>query len=124
MAWGRSDPRANGKERCKTDTCRCAIARACDRAFPPPGPLVQGDDETKAKWRKRLAKQRKRQLALWRKVHRWHPHQLRHNYATYVRKEFGLEAAQVLLGHSKADVTQVYAERDVSRAASVPAKIG
>jgi len=64
----------------------------------------------------------------------WHPHQpcpakhwrrrVRHNAATELRKEFGLEAAQILLGHSKADVTQVYAERDDNRAAAVVAKIG
>jgi site-specific recombinase XerD len=36
---------------------------------------------------------------------------LRHTFATRVRKEHGLEAAQVLLGHSKADTTQIYAER-------------
>jgi integrase len=42
----------------------------------------------------------------------WNPNQLRHNHATEVRRRFGLEAAQVALGHSKADVTQVYAERD------------
>lgn len=45
-------------------------------------------------------------------VPRWSPHRLRHNAATETRKRFGLEAAQVLLGHSKADVTQIYAERD------------
>ena len=64
----------------------------------------------------------------------WHPHQpcpakhrrrrVRHNAATELRREFGLEAAQVLLGHSKADVTQVYAERDVNRAVTVAARIG
>lgn len=64
------------------------------------------------------------QLRDWQKSHRWHPHQLRHTYATQVRKEFGLEAAQILLGHAKADVTQVYAERDLSRAAAVIHKIG
>ena len=45
----------------------------------------------------------------------WHPHQLRPSYATNVRREFGLEAAQILLGPSKADVTQIYAERDMDR---------
>jgi len=40
------------------------------------------------------------------------------------RRRIGLEAAQILLGHSKADVTQLYAERDMSRAATVAAKIG
>ena len=42
----------------------------------------------------------------------WAPNRLRHTRATEVRKQFGLEAAQVILGHAKADVTQVYAERD------------
>jgi integrase len=37
----------------------------------------------------------------------WHPNQLRHTHATEVRKRFGLEAAQVALGHERADVTQV-----------------
>ena len=45
-------------------------------------------------------------------VPHWHPNQLRHTFATEVRRTHGLEAAQAALGHSKADVTQVYAERD------------
>ena len=36
----------------------------------------------------------------------------------------GLEAAQVALGHAKADVTQVYAERDTELAREVMRKIG
>jgi site-specific recombinase XerD len=54
----------------------------------------------------------------------WHPNQLRHNKATEVRRQFGLEAAQVILGHAKADVTQVYAERDSRLAVEVSRKIG
>ncbi|QEL19897.1 tyrosine-type recombinase/integrase [Limnoglobus roseus] len=54
----------------------------------------------------------------------WAPNQLRHTFATEVRKSNGLEAAQVLLGHTRADVTQVYAERDLSLAAKVAAEIG
>jgi integrase len=49
---------------------------------------------------------------------------IRHTYATAVRKQFGLEEAQVLLGHKSADVTQVYAERDLTLAARVAAQIG
>jgi integrase len=52
------------------------------------------------------------------------PHRIRHGFATMIRKEFGLEAAQVLLGHSQADVTQVYAERDLTLAATIAKKIG
>ena len=54
----------------------------------------------------------------------WHPHALRHTSASRVRKEFGLEAAQVLLGHSRADVTQIYAERDETKAAEVARRMG
>ena len=54
----------------------------------------------------------------------WTPNQLRHSAATEIRKQFGLEAAQVTLGHSQADVTQIYAERDLTLAAEVMRKIG
>jgi integrase len=57
-------------------------------------------------------------------VPRWSPNRLRHLFATEVRRDHGLEAAQVLLGHTKADVTQVYAERDMAKAKSVAAKVG
>lgn len=54
----------------------------------------------------------------------WNPYRLRHNAATQVRHRYGLEAAQVLLGHAHADVTQVYAERDIEKARSIAAEIG
>ena len=54
----------------------------------------------------------------------WHPNQLRHSKATEIRRRFGLEAAQVVLGHAKADVTQVYAERDSALAVEVMKRIG
>lgn len=65
-----------------------------------------------------------KRAALKAGVAHWHPNQLRHTFATQVRKQHGLEAAQVLLGHARADVTQVYAERDGALAATVAAKIG
>jgi integrase len=55
---------------------------------------------------------------------RWHANQLRHTRATEIRRNYGLEAAQVILGHAKADVTQVYAERDNALAVEVMKKIG
>lgn len=54
----------------------------------------------------------------------WAANQLRHLRATEARKAFGLEAAQVLLGHAKADVTQIYAEKNGELAATVAAAIG
>jgi integrase len=52
------------------------------------------------------------------------PNRIRHAFATMVRKHHGLEAAQILLGHARADVTQVYAERDEAKAIEVARKIG
>jgi len=54
----------------------------------------------------------------------WSPNQLRHLAATRIRALHGLEAAQVLLGHARADVTQIYAERDALKAAAVAAQMG
>ena len=56
--------------------------------------------------------------------YRWHPNQLRHTFATKVRKAHGLEAAQVLLGHSRADVTQIYAEKNEALAVAIAAAMG
>ena len=58
------------------------------------------------------------------KIEKWSPNSLRHTAATVIRKQFGLEAAQVTLGHSKADVTQIYAEADIQKAVEVARKIG
>lgn len=82
------------------------IQRACDRAFPAPKEL-KGND-----------------LKAWRKSHRWAPNRLRHSTATEIRREHGLEAAQVVAGHAKADVTQIYAERDLAKAATIMAQVG
>lgn len=50
---------------------------------------------------------------------RWSPNQLRHLYATEIRAKFGLEASQLMLGHSNANVTQIYAERDFNKAIEI-----
>jgi integrase len=55
---------------------------------------------------------------------RWAPNQLRHSAASEVRKRYGLEASQVVLGHSELGVTQVYAERDLAKARAVMAEFG
>jgi integrase len=57
-------------------------------------------------------------------VERWSPNRLRHSAGTEIRKQYGLEAAQVTLGHASADITQVYAERDAALAREVMRKIG
>ena len=85
---------------------RRAIHRACDVAFPPP----DGAEPEEVK--------------KWQSEHRWSPNRLRHAAATQFRKEFGLEAAQVMLGHVNADVTQIYAERNSALAERIARDVG
>ncbi len=85
-----------------------AIAYACDKAFPVPSDIKL--DPVKAK--------------AWKYSHRWAPNRLRHTRATDVRRQFGLEAASSVLGHSEITVTQVYAEQDQERAITVARSIG
>lgn len=106
------------------DALRRAIARGCDHANPPPEPLAQREDETEIEWKSRLTPEQKKKLRAWRKAHRWHPHQLRHTAATALRKQFGLEAARVVLGHTSAAVTEIYAEIDKTKAREAMLKIG
>ena len=57
-------------------------------------------------------------------IARWTANQLRHNAATFIRKEFGLDAARVILGHKSAAITEVYAEMDREKAVAVIGRIG
>jgi integrase len=95
---------------------RRAIARACDRAFPHP--------ELSAIPRKALTADQQAQLKAWRKSHQWHPHQLRHTTATTIRRQFGIEAAQAVLGHSQIDTSELYAEKSLEAARQVMREIG
>lgn len=100
-------PKRPPRDRYDTASYRRAIQYACDRAFPQPDGLDA--DAIKA----------------WQKAHRWHPYQLRHNAATSLRREFGLEAAQLILGHSSAQITDaVYADRDREKILGIVQKIG
>lgn len=59
------------------------------------------------------------------KVAHWGPGRLRHNAATVINSEFGdIDASRVVLGHSEKTTTQIYAERDLQKAAEIIAKIG
>ncbi|WP_422932021.1 tyrosine-type recombinase/integrase [Singulisphaera sp. PoT] len=52
----------------------------------------------------------------WMMENGWNPNQLRHNAATRLRKQFGIETARIILGHSSAFTTEIYAEADVEKA--------
>lgn len=109
-------PRKGPGECYDPDSYRRAIYSACDRAFPHP--TLEGIPKG------RLTDEQAVELKAWRKAHRWHPHQLRHNAATRLRREFGLDAARAVLGHSTPVVTEIYAELDRRKAADAMEKIG
>jgi integrase len=93
------------RDRYRVASYRRAIERACARAD-------------------RLARPPQDASALGTIVPPWHPHQLRHNAATRLRREYGIEVARIILGHRSAAVTEVYAEMDLAKAEQVMAEVG
>ncbi|HBR20357.1 MAG: hypothetical protein A2Y13_10400 [Planctomycetes bacterium GWC2_45_44] len=82
-----------------------AVVKAIKKAFRPEG---MSDEK----------------FSKWTPSQHWHPHQLRHNAATFLRKEFGLETARTILGHRSAAITEVYAELDQQKAVEAIVKVG
>jgi integrase len=134
----RRKPLRQPGDRYTTISYHQAIRRACEEAFPPPAELsrrrvpARGRKsmkdatrwETEAEWRRRLGEKGIAALKEWRDAHHWHPHQLRHNAGTLLRKNFGVEAAQVILGHATLSVTEIYAEKNVAQAMKIMAEVG
>jgi integrase len=58
------------------------------------------------------------------KINRFSAHWLRHNAASWIREEFGLDVAQVMLGHSSASMTELYAHLSKTKAMDAARKIG
>ncbi|MBI1324773.1 tyrosine-type recombinase/integrase [bacterium] len=54
----------------------------------------------------------------------WNANQLRHLAATNLRREFGIEVARAVLGHSTLATTEIYAERDEAQARLAMERIG
>ncbi|MCE9604443.1 MAG: site-specific integrase [Planctomycetia bacterium] len=119
------------------DTYRRAITRACEQAFGMPIELRAASKEYSAAYqRHKRAKQpmpeallkaeetRREEANLWRERWTWAPNRLRHSAATEIREKFGLEAASNVLGHSRADITQMYAARDWKTAERVARELG
>ena len=113
---------------------RNAILRACEQAFGMPKELRRIPSGVTAKEKKlppadqaQLLAQREElrtKARAWRHANCWHPHQLRHNAGTAVRKAADLDAARTVMGHGSLAVAEIYAERDLETARMVIAKIG
>jgi integrase len=99
-------PRRAPRDHYTPDTYRRAITRAVE--------LVNDKEEKAAAKLCLVAKP----------IAAWTPNQLRHSAATRIRRDYGLESAQTVLGHSRADVTEIYAERDFAKAREIMERIG
>ena len=100
-----ANPKKQPGRRYTTTSYGRAIREAIKKAFRPEGMTA-------------------RQFKQWKAPQHWHPHQLRHNAATELRKQFGLEAARIILGHRSAMVTEIYAELDQRKAIEAMMKVG
>ncbi len=94
-------PKTQARDHYDTQTYAQAVRYACEQVYPTPKDL---------EGRERL---------LWRKANWFAPNQLRHNRATEIRAQQGLEAASAVLGHSGLQITEVYAEKNEQLARQV-----
>jgi hypothetical protein len=121
----RRRPGRKPRDRYTVDSYRRAIAAGCETAFGMPAELRE--PRTAKQRRERAGEDvaaRRKARAEWYAAHVWSPGQLRHNAGTRLRKEYGLEAAQVILGHKTLTVTQVYAEKNVAAALKIMGEVG
>lgn len=56
-------------------------------------------------------------------AHGWHLHQLRRNASTELRKEFGIKATRIILGHHSAAATVIYADKGEQQAIEAMMKV-
>ncbi len=124
----KTNPKKKPGDRYCASSYATAVAKGCDKACPHPdlaairakGLPAKPMCQEIAAW----VEAHGPELSAWREARRWHPNQLRHAKATEIRREFGLDAARVVLGHRSPCVTEVYAELDLTLAAKVAAEIG
>ena len=97
-----------------------AVRKACERAFEMPDELR--NVSTKLPQIERTVLQGRARE--WRAQHCWHPHQLRHTAATRIRREAGLDAARVVLGHKSLAMADHYAAEDFDKARAAAERLG
>jgi integrase len=100
----------------RRDSYTNAIKRACELAFGMPKELRKLKADAPAELNAKAES--------WRAEHCWSPNQLRHTAATAIRRAAGIEEAKTILGHSELRTTEIYAERELVKAAEIIQKIG
>lgn len=110
-----------------------AIVQGCQRAYPHPREaelreaIASAPAGSKREARRafsRWRKENKAELRQWLRENHWHPNQLRHSAATALRRDFDIDTARVVLGHSSPATTETYAEMDEGKARAAMLAVG
>jgi len=109
--------RLAAQEAARTTPMSCGNRRGTNCVASPR--KQPGDHYTVASYRRAIHRAAKKA-----KVELWSPHRLRHTAGTTVRREFGLDACQAVLGHRHAQVSEVYGEVNQAKAVEVALRIG
>ena len=129
-------PKVGRGERYTAASYRKAVNNGCRAAFPATADAElealarderRGRGGTIAAARKAVAVRRPdlvKAAAAWHAANAFHPHQLRHTYATMVDGLMGREASSTALGHASLDATAIYAARNDALAARVAEAVG
>jgi len=89
------------------------------RGLPPGGAALESRPYTEAALRRALNR-----ACAKAGIPPWAPNRLRHACATRYRREVGIEAAALALGHSDAKTTLIYAEASERKAAELAERLG
>ncbi|MCE9552866.1 MAG: site-specific integrase [Planctomycetes bacterium] len=116
---GRTSPPRSYADCYEKQAYNRAIRRACALAAGLKRPRRPADPTEMSRYKADLAEYNSQLKQVL-----WTPNQLRHTAATELRKQFGLEEARVVLGHSKPNMTETYAEKDMSKAAAIMRQVG
>ncbi|QDT16605.1 tyrosine-type recombinase/integrase [Alienimonas californiensis] len=108
--------RERATERYPSETRRLAAAKAARRKQKRKPERKARDHYDRDSYRRAVTYGIEKAARAGVAIDSWSPARLRHAKATEVRAAAGLEAAQAALGHKRADVTQIYAERNLSAA--------
>jgi integrase len=107
-------------DRYSIEAFETAVRRACERAHGMPEHLRRIDRSLSEQQRIEL----KKEAAAWRRQWCWHPHQLRHNAGTELRRKFGIEKTRTVLGHQHVATSEIYAELDRDAARDIIGRVG
>ena len=122
------NPPYSGRERTTkkyaSETKRLAKAKADRRKAKRKPGRKSRDQYDRDSYRRAVRRGVERAKAAGADVVPWSPSRLRHAKATEVRAIGGLEAAQAALGHKRADVTQIYAEKNLAAAVELAKATG